>query len=290
MRMPPPDALPWSLEVLGTEERVRPDTLEQMRRLHADSYHAYHYAEEAVAPGRWRFALRDGARLVGYASVVPRGRFGYLSNLVVHPHYQGCGLGTLLDRRRAALCRELELTSYVSCVTVGVQSQRTKVSLGLQRLNLKYGYRVGVFSPDDVSSAATYAGGLAGVGELAGPGGYAVQSAGQKRLRAVCADAADLPRALARAQGLDDFYVDLLCGGAAGELACAHPGLRFVGLDLDLERQQYGYLFQLKNRRYHAALRQGLDLAEAQDGADGVDAAGMRAFAARWLAPAGVPA
>lgn len=237
---------------------------EQVRALFDAAYYSYHYTDEAISADRIRIMLKADGEAAGYGTIVRQGRFGYLSNLVVDPRHQGRGLGTMLERRRADECRALRLTPYVSCVTVGVQSQRGKISLGMRRLNLKYGYRVGVFSEADVSSAATYVGTLSSMRPLSGSGSRAVHN-GQRRVRYTCILASDVERALDRIGGEQDYYVDLLCNSECSGAAARAKQLRLTGLDLDLERHEYGVLFQARNLRYERALKQGLELAEPED-------------------------
>lgn len=258
----------FEIDVLNIDEVAPHELKVRVMELFAAAYYSYHYGiDEALASARIRLVLKDRARVVGFCTIAAINRFGYLSNLVVHPQYRGRGLGTLLESRRANIYRAMGLTPYVSCVTVGLQSQRSKVSLGLTRLNIKFGYRIGVFSEHDVSSATTYAGNIQGVPELRGPEGTLLQNQQQKRVRNFCHTPKSLERALRSAREMPDFYIDVLCDSGLCQFAFDQPLLQFIGKDLDLERGQFGFLFQVKNTRYLKARQQGLDLVEPEENA-----------------------
>jgi GNAT superfamily N-acetyltransferase len=256
----------FEIDVLNIGEVATHELKVRVMELFSAAYYSYHYGiDEAMASSRIRLVLKDRERVVGFCTIAAINRFGYLSNLVVHPQCRGRGFGTLLENRRANIYRAMGLTPYVSCVTVGLQSQRSKVSLGLKRLNIKFGYRIGVFSEHDVSSATTYAGNIQGVPELRGPEGVVVQNQRQKRVRNFCHTPKSLERALCDAREMPDFYIDVLCDSGLCQFALEQPLLQFIGKDLDLEREQVGFLFQVTNARYLKARQQGLDLVEPEE-------------------------
>jgi GNAT superfamily N-acetyltransferase len=255
----------YAVEIFETGNPTSSETAMKIETLFSKVYHSYHYMSEAISSDRTRILLKNNELLVGYCTVLPYGRFGYLSNLVVDPESQGRGLGSCLENERANVCHRLDLIPYVSCVTVGVQSQRSKVSMGLQRMNIKFGYRMGVFSENDVSSAATYSGSINGISQFTGNDATVLLSDQQRRLRHYCNSYDALAATLVSSTRLDDYYIEIFCPFEVCAFALDNPNLHYLGVDLDLSRQEYGFLLQIKNTRYRKSISQGLDLVEAEE-------------------------
>ena len=245
----------YTVEVFERDEKFPESIRVRCITMFKCFYHHYHYLQTLADVEMARFLIRDSlGDVIGFATIRQRGAFAILSNLLVVLSHQGKGLGVLLETARMSYANRNGLTSYSSCVTVGVKSQALKLRFGLAAINYKLGYRRDVFTSDDVSSAVTFCGALSGVPFVSKNCFIVNRELGRRRV--ICATQAGVERAVTILKGNKNDYVDLLLT----------PGLQppegfvFQGADLDLKTMCLGELWQLDNNVRLLGLRGALDL------------------------------
>jgi GNAT superfamily N-acetyltransferase len=234
---------------------------EGVHQLFRTSYHAYHYLNEVLEPSRARFIALLHRNVIGFGTVKIVGETGVLSNLVVCRNHRGHGVGSAIEDERAAYCRRLRVAQYSSCVTVGVQSQRLKLRNGLVPINVKYGYRRGVFSPSEVSSAVTF---VSGDVPRRPPQETCVLAGTADRLRIVAATVEGMIGSLPCIEAAKpDRYVDVLATQPVAEWLNRHQDkFAFHGADFLAATNESGALFQYINQAYSDGVHEPLDLCQ----------------------------
>jgi|GEM_PF-2712883 len=237
-----------SVSAPGTE--LVSDQAASVRRLFSENYFRYHYLSEMLEVSRFRFLATLDGRLVGYATVAPRGGFGILSNLLVDSAYRGSGIGGALEAARMHTCGSQGLRPYSSCTTVGTGSQHLKRKHGLAPMNIRYGVRSGVARDSLLESGVTFVGGDVAIAEWSHD--QIVEDGGLGRSRLI---SSDLGRVLFIAEqwaGMD-VYADVLVPPSLAAECMAEPRLVFAGVDVDYTSTLVGALFQVRNQRFWSA-------------------------------------
>jgi GNAT superfamily N-acetyltransferase len=207
------------------------------------------------APGRTRFMAVAGRRVVGFAAYARYGRYAHLMNLAVDPEFRGGWTAIALEQARRHRMHEAGLLGYGTCTCSNLTSQKFKLALGFQAMNVRYGLRQSMHvsgRPTSGTSVLTVAEGAAVPEAVPSP------VVREDRLNGAIRFLADAPAHLAGLPDPSDTrYVDLLSSpGLASELH-ADDRFSYSGIDLDLQRQTWHHCFQLVNERHRGGLAAG---------------------------------
>ncbi|HEU0149707.1 MAG TPA: hypothetical protein VFR21_22860 [Bradyrhizobium sp.] len=236
------------LITFGRDEKTPEGIAGQITFLFKESYFRYHYLSKLMSTDRFRIVALQDTRVCGFCSVQSLNGYGVLSNLLVATSARGSGIAGLMEDLRQQICARENLIPYVSCVTVGMQSQRLKARRGMIPINVKFGYRRNVFRPGDLSSAVCFL----GAGPLPPAAGMDTLKVDteQKRIRIIAQDLAFLDRTLRGFGHEDSYYIDVLAAPGLPRRGLAERGLVAHGLDIEAGDRVWGSLWQVPNGVY----------------------------------------
>lgn len=209
-------------------------------------YFEYFDRDAVGAPGRTRFMAVAGRRIVGFAAYARYGRYAYLMNLAVDPELRGSWTAIALMQARRHRVREAGLLGYGTCACNNLASQKFKLALGFQAVNVRYGWW-------HHRSVLTVAEGAAVPEAVPGP---AVRK--DDSVTGAIRFLADTPEHLAGLPDPSDTrYVDVLTSPDLASELHGDDRFSYSGIDLDLQRQTWHHCFQLVNECYRGGLAAG---------------------------------
>lgn len=246
------EELPLNLHTYGVGQTLPVSVEEDVAVMFREHYHRYHYEQQMLKPDKTRIVASIEGGVVGFCSVSSVNGYGVLSHLLVDNAKQGLGIGRAMEAVRRQICARDGLIAYSSCVTVGVQSQRLKLRNGLVPINVKFGYRQNVFKPCDITSAVTFT----TVNTLpAQPQGNHIELDGaNRRVRVIAKDPAYVEAAIALLRRDETHYADFVVDTRVHQWLLRERKLSFQGLDILVRGPCWGYLWQMRNAVYRAAL------------------------------------
>lgn len=221
-----------------------------------DRVYVKYFDRDAVgAPGRTRFMAVAGRRVVGFAAYARYGRYAYIMNLVVAPEFRGSWTAIALEQARRHRMHEAGLLGYGTCTCQDLTSQKVKLALGFQAMNVRYGLRQRMHASGRPTSGASV---LTVTEGAAVPETVPSPAVREDRLNGAIRFLADTPAHLAGLPDPSDTrYVDLLTSPDLASELHADDRFSYSGIDLDLQSQTWHHCFQLVNERHRGGLAAG---------------------------------
>jgi GNAT superfamily N-acetyltransferase len=218
-----------------------------------DRVYSEYFDRDAVgAPGRTRFIAVAGRRVVGFAAYTRYRRYAYIMNLAVDPEFCGSWIAVALEQARRHRVQEAGLLGYGTCTCKDLISQKFKLALGFQAVNVRYGVRVSMRASGRPVSVMTVAEGATVPEAVLGP---AVR---EDRVHGTIRFLADVPAHLAGLPDQSDArYVDVLTSPDLARELHDDDRFNYAGVDLDLQRSTWHHCFQLVNERHRSGLAAG---------------------------------
>lgn len=182
-------------------------SMKQVLDLFKSYYYSYHYLDKITMSDQYRILCLYEDMVVGYAAVGIKKNCGVLSNFLVHKSLQRRGIGTKIEEYSLNFCQNSNLCIYASTVITPPGSQFLKIKHGLVPINLKYGYRQGVYRENDLSSAVSFiSGGYYRMGRRCD---FEVNDK-LKRIRIVSSQKDYVDKCLEKVTNKNEYYIDIL--------------------------------------------------------------------------------
>lgn len=230
-------------------------SLKQVLGLFRSYYYSYHYIDKITMSDQYRILCVYKDTVVGYAAVRIKKNCGILSNFLVRKSLQRCGIGTRIEQYRMNFCQNNNLCIYASTDVTTPGSQLLKIKHGLVPINIKYGYRQGVYGENDLSFAVSFIS-----SGYYRPGRRCDLEVNDKlkRIRIISAQKDYIGQCLEKVIHNNEYYIDILVTKelAAGMINNDHYA--FLGTECDFNDSKdlcFYYLFQFKNRIFQESFK-----------------------------------
>lgn len=230
-------------------------SMKQVLDLFKSYYYSYHYLDKITMSDQYRILCLYEDMVVGYAAVGIKKNCGVLSNFLVHKSLQRRGIGTKIEEYRMNFCQNNNLCIYASTVITPPGSQFLKIKHGLVPINLKYGYRQGVYGENDLSSAVSFiSGGYYRMGRRCD---FEVNDK-LKRIRIVSSQKDYVDKCLEKVTNKNEYYIDILVTKELASGMINNDNCVFLGTECDFDDSKvpsFYFLFQFKNRIFEEGFK-----------------------------------
>lgn len=250
---------------INVSVKLTSELLESERRdilgLFKQTYRNYHYYGSLFENNKVHFlAYNKGEIRIGYGSCRILSNSSILSNLIVHHDFRNLGISKIIDKHRIAYSEKRGLPVFVSCVTDQIGSIRNKLNLGMQPICIRYGYRKDTTNRGYIGNSMVFmCGTCLSSSRISNESFYVSRKNGRtvgyvSNLEELDCFRKDMHR--------EDGYCAVITKDESVKSCLSNSkDFEFCGYDFLPEINQFGLLFQLKNKVYN----QGFNLSEAEE-------------------------